>query len=337
MIYTLLDARKAVAKYVLGGRCFSDSSVLNAINESIEILIDEGDWKHTVQKIVMATTNKCIALPKGVETILKANYCRNPMNVWTHGWEFLSSGPGTLEYGGDNGIYNDMADMGWHPTFYPLGGLSLKLLALSTDASDVDLKIKIWGRAGILQEEVFDNLSPDGRGESLGIIQWDGGVDGSLDKSVYSVSKTANDYRQITRIEKPVTNGYVTLVGIDDDDNIAFLAKYSPLETVPSYRRYRVTGMGKTEASNIVMLVKMGYYPLVNDEDVLSIQHLPAIRQMIMAQQEKRDGEFQKGIALHADAVRLLHQQLGNAIRNTAEFDVRVEGGYEFGSTPNII
>ena len=127
------------------------------------------------------------------------------------------------------------------------------------------------------------------------------------------------------------------IVGIDDSNNVGLLAKYLPNETTPSYRRYRVTGRAKDTTSPIAALVKMGYYPLEFDEDVLSIQHLAAIRQMIQAQQEKRDGDFQKGVQLHADAIRLLNMQLGNSIRNTAEFDVRLEGGYEWGASSNIV
>ena len=246
MIYTLLDARKAVAQYVSGGRASTDSSVLTAVNEALEILIDEGDWKHTVLKLIIKVKNGCIALPRGAETILKANYCRTPMNVWTHGWEFLSSGPGSMDFGGDTN-YKDVADLGWHPTFYPLGGLSLKLLALSTEAEDKSLSLQVWGRAGSLNEDVFDNVASatsGGSGETLAIDQWINGIDGDIDQTTSLVARSTPDYRGITRITKPITKGYITLLGIDSSNNVGFLAKYSPDETVPQYRRYRVTGRG---------------------------------------------------------------------------------------------
>ena len=343
MIYTVLDARKAIAKYVLGGRCYTDSSVISALNEAVEILLEEGDWKHTVQKIIMNCSSGCIALPRGVDTILKANYCKKPMNVWTSGWEFLSSGPGTMDFGNDT-IYNDMADMGWHPTFYPLGGFSLKLMAFSTSSDYTSLALKIWGTGNAFNQDIIGTTptsTNSGAGENLTIGQWVDGVDGAIDQTTMSTYQTANDYKSITRIEKPKTAGYITLIGVDSSNNIGFLGKYPPTETIPSYRRYRVTGRTQTTTTNeespIAALVKMGFYTLEFDDDVVPVQHIPAIRQMVMAQQEKRDGDFSKGAALHGDAIRLLNVQLGNSVRNQAEFDVRIDGGYEFGSSPNMV
>ena len=63
MVFTALDAKNFCAKYVADGRDPADPFVLQAINEVIQILVNEGDWKHLVQKMRIQINNDSISLP----------------------------------------------------------------------------------------------------------------------------------------------------------------------------------------------------------------------------------------------------------------------------------
>lgn len=345
MLITLKMAKDALAKYVGDGYCSDKSEVVDGINEAIELLIVEGHWKYTLSTMRLVVRNNCVVLPKEIETILKANSCTKPVNVWARAYEFMEGGPGTMDFG-NNISRNDLQDLGEYPTFYPIAGLVGKLILVSDSYSDTDKTILVRG-FDTSGKEVFDE---DGiPGEQVPILSWVNGVEGSLSQEDIDRCKSITSFSTISSVEKPVTSGSITMALItdsftdggslsssDDTGGIAYLAKYHPDETTPSYRRFRLLGTSNAEASTITMLVKKRAYPLKHDSDILQIQSIPALRMMLKAIHEDNHGDVNLAEGYRAKALRILQKQLSNSLSfSSSLLDFRTEG-FGFGDSINM-
>ena len=327
-MYTFADYKTACAPFVKDGRCSDDAEVAATINRAMEILMDEGDWKHTVQKMRIRTYNNSIALPHGVETVLKVDNCGVPVMVHNIWYEFLDGGPGMLLPESVNTVANDLKDEGYFPTFFPIGNSQRYLIALSTEAGDVGETIRIRG-----VDEDFMEVAPTVPGELLKIGRWINGVEGAMPSPAnLNIVKSDNRFLGIDSIINPVTQGYVTLYAYDPDTPAFWLlGKYGPWETQPSYRRYRITSAVSASQECLMLLVKRRHETLVYDSDVPAIQSKEATIRMCQAINEWDNGNDEKGQIKLALALRVLNKQLGNANRgHQIDFDV----GEAFGSMP---
>jgi len=321
---TLEDARNFCAKFCKNGLLPESDEVIDVLNEATQILMQKGNWKHTVRKMRMCVSNFTFAVPRDVETILKVNFEEFPANVWSMGYEFMDSGPGTLLYGNDTPA-SDVVDLGdgW-PTFWPIGATARKIMAFSTEASDSGKQMRVQG-----YDDMAMKINPTTPGELLTINQWQGGVEGSLNHSLINGALSTNEFQEITSIIKPETAGYVTLYAYDPSSyNMWILGKYEPYETQPGYRRYRITATEYTEAEAITALVKLRYIPMRSNYDFLPIQHLPALKLMCKALHQFDHGDPQKGLIYQAKAVQMLDEQLLNANPPSNEIDVDVDFGF---------
>ncbi len=322
MLHTKLDAANFCAKYVADGRAATDSLVTTTLDEAQMILINEGDWKSTVQKIRVRVNNNSFALPRNVETILKAYHADDhhlsPSRVWSMGYELLDGGPGVIGAGANDHEWVDLIDLGdgW-PMMFPIGNTARPLVAFSTGDDDSGKTIRVRGRDGGHAE-----ISPDTPGEDLVIRRWKGGVEGTVDSG--QIKATTNEFVEIDFIKKPVTTGYVSIFAYQSSDHAMwFLGKYHPNETQPSFRRYKLTGRTSVTTEDcLTLLVKLRYVPLVDDTDVLIIQNLPALRLMCQSIHSRNMGDTGDALAKQGDAVRMLDQQLKSSHPETNEFDV---------------
>jgi hypothetical protein len=339
MIFTASDAKSFCAKYVADGRDSSDPFVLSTINECIQILINEGDWKSTIQKMRFQLTNNSFALPSNVETVLKAFHSdgntHSASRVWSMGYEMLDGGPGPM-IGDNDHSWVDLIDLGEWPYMFPIGNTARKLVAFSTHADDdfsdpdTGATILVRGR-GTLHGEV----SPSTPGESVKIVSWKNSEEGRIQKE--RIRSSTNEFLEIDMIKKPVTKGYVSLYAYDADTyGMWIIAKMHPQETTPSYRRYKATGryLNQSGTDCITCLVKMRYVPLVHDTDPLIIQNLPALRVMCQSIHARNMGDTQDALNKQGDAMRMLDQQLKSTNPPSNEFDV--EYPLSYGDMPQI-
>lgn len=314
MLYTLADARTEVGPFVDGGSC--NTTVIDArINQALERLLDR-DYDSLKKIIRLRVCNHCIALPYNVETVMWVDINGTPSRVFGMPYQFLSSGPGDLDYRSRSSSFQDLVDKGDHwpvmfdiPESYEVDGETytpsgMRLLAVSQEQEDAGKTILVRGFADTGVEVRTDGTA----GEELTIHRYGAGVDGLLvgfwDKQL--VPSTAA-YTDVTRVVKPRTRGYVTLYAVDTINNyMYFLAKYHPDETVPSYRRYQITNACCSNYTNILALVKLRYVPLVSAEDVLPIDSLQALKFMIMALREENAANLAGSEALEDKARRIL-------------------------------
>lgn len=342
----LAELKNRIAPYVGSGRNAQDPQVLEYINRAVELLMEKGDWSHSVHRLKMQVANGHIALPYGYSTVLKHAHCESPMLQWSMGYEFLGSGPGAIDFGNDSGRVGDLVDADWHPTWHPLGNFPMKIAAFSLYPQDVGKVITI--------------RCTDSLGNTMGPPWFEAGSALQLPISSWGVSSTTGapaegvidlpDARfsvetiySIWDVQKPETKGYITLVaGLPDENKFGFLAKWMPLETSPRYRRYRVTGyrhdhLVQGTEGTLLILAKREFNPLRYDDEVVPIQHTYAIQLMVESLHEMSRGDAQKAMLFEANAVRHLREQKGDLERNRNEFDViSTDGAYTWGSSLNL-
>ena len=331
MMHTLLDARQFCAPFCKNGLLATDPDTIPVINEATQVLMQKGNWQNTLRKLRCCVSNFTVPMPNDVQTVLKVNFDEHPSNVWSMGYEFLDSGPGTLLYGNDTPA-SDMVDLGdgW-PTFWPIGPTSRKIMAFSTEAIDAGKQMRVQG-----YDDMAMKINPTTPGEMITIGQWVGGVEGALSDNVINYALSDNEFNDITSIIKPETAGYVTLYSYDEvSKNMWVLGKYEPYETQPGYRRYRITATEYTESEHLTALVKLRYMPARADTDLLLIQNLPALKLMCKALHQFDHGDPQKGLIYQAKAVQMLNEELTNANPPNNELDVDVDFG--FGDLPGMV
>jgi len=345
-LYTLLDARNFVARYV--DRSKDNSLVIDRINEAQRRLISKGNWKFTVRKMRIVTQNNSITCPYEVEKILMVNIDGIPSRVWPQTYRFVDAGPSD---------YADCLDV-WtkdlelegegYPTFFDPANVDgdgeekhYKLCAFSTEADDITSQLTIQG-FDELNRDIRTGLNP---GERLTIMRWQNGEDGQVDMQS-GLTLTAAKFRQITSVYKPVTKGYVSLYAYDPDTNkMWFLSKYHPTETRPGYTRYRLNRPSMPQVANdpsftdcscLLCLVKLGYVPAVYDDDLLVIQSLDAIKLMVMAIQFENAKQFDEGQKAEIAATRVLDEQLTDKQTDGKIINVDM-GDFGIGDIPNIV
>lgn len=339
MLYTLSDAQTFCSKFVDAGKCPSHATVTARINEAIRRLLVKADWHFTRRRMRFYVENNTITLPREAERVLNIDIDRTPRRVFGRSYEFLENGPGELCVG--DGYGNDLMDLGGHwPIFFDIPhDASRHIIAMSTSQKDFGKTILVQGRNS-LAEEIYTGATP---GEEIEIGLWTGGVEGSITEDEANRVLSDNAFKEISYIKKPVTEGYVclyTYVDYDADSDehpMYFLGKYGPDETIPAYRRYRITAYADGACPSCVLCdIKMRYVPAKHSDDILLIQNLDAIKLMCMAIREENEGNVDLSAAFELKAVRLLEEQQKDHDTHDNTFQVQADE-FGIGSTPNII
>lgn len=311
MIFTLGDAVPFVSRFVgSGGSCPSAQVVKDRINEAVRRLLEKSDWKNTQQPITVQTFNNTFTLPYQFEAARLLLIDGTPKRIFNRGYTYMEGGPGAYDYA--NSGAGDLVDMGnGYPTFFDLPKFDPEvpyyLIAAGTDQGN----LTVWGRDENMQEVVN---SSGINGYTLPMSQWTNGVEGELDTGFITVADKR--FRTIDAIKLPDgRKDHVTLFAYNPDNHyMAFLGKYAPQETRPDYRRYQIRGLNCTDDRGdptcVNVLAKVRYIPAVREDDVLLIQHLDAIKSMVIAIREENAGLIQESVLWEQKANAMLDTQL---------------------------
>lgn len=324
---TLQDALDELRPRINGGTC-RDATAIARINQATRRIMNRPRKPIHVERVVRFFTRKdFITLPREVERIKRYDMDRISAPLFSPAYEFVSGGWGELDLGdGLPGKY--LVDMGnQHPTMFDLPSLdwvegdsndepefsSFKLAAFSTEVADAALKLRIHG-----VNEKNESLGSPLPGIELAINRWHGGMEGEILMDLASAGAenivlSEASVRDIERVTKPETSGFVSLYTYDEDTHqMYFLSKYHPQETNPRYRRYRITAPDFTNGSSIYALCELGFTPVSEMADVLLVQNLDALKMMVMAIELENERDFQAAKAYEADAYRLIDEQRGS-------------------------
>lgn len=324
-LITLADARVALRPHVNGGNCDQDT-IDDVIAEVEERLHSEGDWRLSHRRVRVLVRNTEFSLPLTVMKICAANVDGTPAAVGSRAVEWSSA------YAGDIDLISQTArnviDNGEHPTQYdiPAQRLSdsawspgLKLIAFSTHPDDTAVPLTVRGFKANNDEIFTETAGVMTPGEAVAINRWHMGIEGQVSNMDLQV-KSVSDFKSISQVYKAVTKAPVTLFAYDGATKaMYFLSKMEPRATIPSYRRYRLTGMTAPvvesdlsitkDCASALLLVKLAWVRAAYADDVLFIQNMAALKFGAQAVALENAGQYDGSLNAWALAIKVLKTQ----------------------------
>lgn len=309
-LLTYAEAKASRDLAQVTGVCGSGEQFRAYLNQAVEALMRRGNFFGTVQKMHTCVRNNCIVHRRGVGTILATRVCGRSVpskdfwseflpvghNEWTN-WGLPTDfrggrcmGDAVFENAGTTSVF---ANVPCNQNFYVRAYVSTK--------ADVGKKITIFGT--------------DGDGQTIRTDQ--GGV--LLEGVVLTLNNpfttTPMTVRWIDRVIKERTQGVVRLYFFDTANNTLWdCAEYQPNETSPSYLFSRLTGWRQNRTvcplTSIDALVKMDFEPVENDNDLVGISNVRAIKHMIKAIRAEDAAEDAGAKSAELDAFRELNYEL---------------------------
>ncbi len=290
----------------------TSSEFLSLLNAAIRQLLNRGNWWATVQPMEGCVTDQCVTWLRYVSAVLAVNAGTQQTELanrwgrflpWDHnntGWacDYFQHGRGgnlTVEMDGTVPVFNPIAcNTGMYLQFF------------IDNPADIGAILTVFGIDA--NGQVIRTVHSDGT--------WQEGVELTL---ATPYVQTPMRVRKVTRVLKPVTDGMVR--GYQWDGSLSGtnpllldLCAYAPSETSPQYLHSRLHGFRPHGAccafSRITALVKLGYVPLANPDDLVLIENEDAIRDMVMAIKAKEAGDVAGALAAEASAFRELNYQM---------------------------
>jgi hypothetical protein len=288
---------------------------LSLLNAGIRQLMNRGNWFGTVQPMEGCVVDGCIAWPRYVATPLAINVCGRPTEMQNRWYRFLPWDPGHVANAcnyfahGRGGSLTAEMD-GSTPVFNPIAcNAGMYLQFYIDNILDAGATITIFGldaNGQIIRTQHADGV-------------WQEGVELTL---AVPYVQTPMLVRKVTRVLKDVTNGMVRGYQWDGSSLsgssplLLDLCVYSPAETSPDYMHSRLHGFRPHQAgcafTRVTALVKLGFVPVVNGDDLVLIENEDAIRDMIMAIKAKEAEDVAAATAFEANAFRELNYQMRN-------------------------
>lgn len=289
--------------------CSSSDDFRSLVNEATEMLLERGDWEGTKEPIYVCTQRGCVTWPRYVGSVRELSVCGHPIpihNVW---YQFVDTefynhccGQGTIRLNcNQHGHISGMVATGYYSTYNDVPGDSY-IRAYATVNEDFGKTITIFGNDsnGIrLQTDNGDGTYSDGVVITLG--------------NPYGTTSVLVQKGSI-RVVKEATQGDVRLYAYDPvTATMLDLALYAPSETNPSYARYQLSaGCNCGTSSGVLALVKLAFIPVVNDNDLVLIGNMRALKYAIQSIKADEAGDVEKARARLVQAVNELNVQSRN-------------------------
>jgi len=248
------QAKETLSQYAgRGGVCPSDDRVNLFVREVLDYLLISGHYGN-LHTFSFCAVKGCFTIPFELEVPLKVKIDGEIGSVWTKWYEFHASK--TLErcMPAARALYEEA---NYYPTVYevPEGGSKIGCVAICEEAEDSSIIVQ----------------GPDTSGRE--IITYHNGV--QITGEYLSIKKgelryTGATFGKITSIKKSKTKGYVQLLAVNPEKNQrTFLADYSPLETSPAYRRFRITDSQCKDTVKVTILGRIRLRDHYSDNDYI--------------------------------------------------------------------
>lgn len=315
MLLTLEDFSDSRAPIVLG-LCRGDYPRLASFaNQAMQRLISINDsgWWGGWAKVVFNVTrqNPYITMPTIFARLVAADVCQFPIRIQNEWFEFLEAGIGlrtpcdgfnkcgALE-GFERGVWS---------TAYDLTSTNQKLRVRITDIRDIGKRI------------LFQNAK-DQNGNGIYTQDVNYPVIGFY--LTFNQPFTTSDMivSSFDSVQKDQTYGDVTLHQVDQTTGAeVLLARYSPDDTSPQYRRYYFNRLPNgccvlgepTTPAQITCMAKYEFRPVRRPTDKMLISNFPAlISECRSIQHGEMDDPNAKALSIqeHREAVKILNEEL---------------------------
>lgn len=226
-VITVADAWSPIQDVI--GTC-DEATTYAKINEAIDELSNLGNWDSMLVNLDICSQDCEITLPDDVEVPLAINVGGRPADFRNKWFEFHMNGPGTE-------CCPSCSDFSWQdrgdfPTFRDIKKPSR--IAAYAEKPETATTIRVYG---------YDHCDKWIMEEDCnGVLQ--DGFDVPLIYGLGAGTPSAKIVKRITRVRKPITNGFVKLLALDAGSHkgSTLLGYYRPTDTEPQYRRIKVAG-----------------------------------------------------------------------------------------------
>lgn len=296
-------------------------------NASVERLMRRGDWNGSVVPIFVCVSRGCIVWPRYVKWPRYINVCNRSFvpikNMW---WDFI---PNHRSGGWTDSDWSTWIASGWGgprvevavqpktPLFQDILGEGRTVRAYPSTPLDNNQTVTIYG--------VDNNGQPL---TTTGAGAWTPGlkVQLKLPYAEFSNQGSAVLVRRIDRVIKDETQGPVRLYAWNAASSVLEdLAYYEGSETNPDYLKTQIRSPacgcsnsdGSAQTFGVVALVKLQHVPVKNDDDLVIIDNVEAMKNMFMAIRSEEAVDFENSQAYEQRALRALNLDLADRDQNT--------------------
>ncbi len=305
MPLTFKQAKDILAKYdKRGGSCPTSPSVPEFVQKTLQHMLFSGQ-NGNLRTFTFCAQKGCITLPYELETPLKIRIGDKVGTVWDKWYDYHSS----FEMG--DCMPSDKAlveDPNYYATVYDIPfatGANIGVVSVCDEAEDAYVIVQGYDATG--REIITTNY----KGEQI--------VGEYLRIKKGQIVYTNFAFAKITGIVKTETNGYVQLLWVSPSRNLkGFLADYSPLETAPSYRRFRLVSPYCDNNVKVSILGRIRLKSKYTNNDYIPFDNMYALD--LAGQEINANANRQPDLAQAANA------QLVNSINLENEYK-RVQNG----------
>ena len=282
-------------KRVLGG-C-SDSDMYRRINQSIEILAAEADWDPLLGFVDVCAENKCVVLPREVETVLSVNICGRP----SHGHDWLFSfhlnGPGNSTVSSWNWRDCRPVPVFRQPDSVDSDGSRLVAQVEGSQDSGKSLRVFGYARGG-------------GWIRTLENGEWKDGFLVPLQYGASNYNPNAPYCTRIERVEKAATVGRVRLYAQPRDGSTQYrIADYAGHETLPQYRMLEIGGISAGNCVGVRVAFRKAVTEVSSLSDLIPLHSKYALVLMAKALRKFDEDRLEEGQAYRSMAIDLLKKK----------------------------
>ena len=315
MYLTLKEARESSLDSVAGS-CPTSAAFTRLVNEASQRLLRRGDWAGTVVPIQVCAFGGCIVWPRYVGQVRKMNLCNGPVLMRNPWFEFLQFDNPVFNANGA-GFQTPWASYGaqaWTtggvstPVFQDVMGDGRLLRFYPEVLADVGKTVTVFG-VDNNDQKLVHKLS-DGT--------WQDGWVVTL-ASTYGV--TADYVRRIDRLIFEDHEGTIRAYAYNVADVVLEdIGIYEGHDNNPVFTRYNLrTGSCLTSATNcsctqtIIALVKLRFIPARNENDLILINNISALKLMTQCIKYEEAGDRTSARSAEADAIREMNLDLTDA------------------------
>lgn len=283
---TYADLKPELARIAgVSGMSISDPRVMAYTNLATIELMNEWDWPQLIVRMHFKVTTNILNVPSEFDRILSLNVNDVPQPIQSPWFEFVGYGPGfptvlgspTDQLDSDLlGRLEGVLDREDACTFQdiPSDGTLYYPALYATDPSDAGATIILQG---------YDQNGQWIRSNDP-VNGWQDGVSLTLVGGASGASVVSTQvFSAITAVQKPVTNTYISVYCSSTKQSNFFLGEYTPYDTRPYYRRYKMPNLTNGQTYRILARLRKRYAPIVNLNDFLIIPNLAALSTMVQA------------------------------------------------------
>lgn len=264
-----------------------EAKIFRWITDAIQLVANKADFEGWVAYIDLCVSDRCVTLPREVETVLGVNIGGKPTLGRNQLFNYHLNGPGDCQ----EAVAYSYQDRGFYPTYRDIV-TPAQLVAFVEKEEDEGSSLRVYG---------YDAANLPIRQNVNG--QWQ---DGWLIPTIFGYSVPDTDmpqFARVTRIRKEDTAGSIRLSTVDagSGGTGALLGVYESDEREPWYRRIT---LGK-DAEWIRLAYRRSSPTIRSQNDRIPLRSRMALVLALKALKFYREDDLSAAHAFEVDAVRL--------------------------------